>query len=204
MAVVITLQLSKPISRRVDLEVPEDVPVRHLTVALIQALQVPTTQSGWLVDYRLGRNGQPFPEHQTLEAMHVMMGDTLELIQYALRLPHASASPVRGSVALQFVTGPPIALDPMGKTDLLIGRRSPQGSHQPDIDLAIQPGGETVSRHHARLIKQGNQWILLPLPSRNGTFVGGTMLPPNQPYALRSGDVISFGAVRCVFTAAAP
>jgi uncharacterized ubiquitin-like protein YukD len=204
MSVAITLKLPEPISRKVDLEVPENVPVRHLTVALIQALQVPTTQAGWLVEYRLGQNGRPFPDHPTLEALHVRMGDTLELIRYSLQLPHASARPIHGSAALQFLAGQPILLDTLGKTDLLIGRGDPRSPQKPDIDLSVQPGGETASRRHAQLRKQGNQWVLIPLPSRNGTFVGGTLLPPHQPYVLRSGDVIGFGSVRCVFTAATP
>lgn len=204
MAVVITLKLPEPLRGTKDLEVPENVPVRHLTIALIQALQVPTTISGWLVEYRLGRRGQPFPDSRTLDELGVKMGDRLELIRYSLQLSHHGGRPIRGTASLQFVSGPPVLLDQLGKLELLVGRwDAPQGQ-RPDIDLSIQPGGETVSRAHARLRKQGDQWILIPLPSRNGTFVGGTMLPSHQPYVLRSGDVIGFGAVRCVFTEAAP
>lgn len=204
MAVVITLQLPEPLRGTRDLEVPENVPVRHLTAALIQALQIPTTLSGWLVDYRLGRGGQPFPDHRTLDELGVKMGDRLELIRYSLQLPHRGGQPVRGSASLQFVSGQPVLLDHLNKAELLIGRPDPRGGPPPDIDLSVQPGGETVSRAHARLRKQGNQWVLIPLPSRNGTFAGGTLLPPHQPYVLRSGDVLGFGAVRCVFTDAAP
>lgn len=204
MAVVITLQLPEPLRRTKDLEVPENVPVRHLTVALIQALQVPTSLSGWLVEYRLGQKGQPFPDNRTLDELGIKMGDRLELVRYSLQLPQHGGQPVRGSASLQFVSGRPVLLDHLGKPELLVGRRGSAGGQPPDIDLSVQPGGETVSRAHARLRKQGNQWILFPLPSRNGTFVGGTPLPPHQPYVLRSGDVIGFGSVRCVFTAAAP
>ncbi|MCS7282141.1 MAG: FHA domain-containing protein [Anaerolineae bacterium] len=204
MAVVITVKLPDPLQGSRDLEVPEDVPVRHLTVALIQALQIPTTVSGWLVEYRLGRRGQPFPDGRTLDELGVKMGDRLELIRYSLQLSHHSGWPVRGSASLRFVSGQPVLLDHLGKPELLVGRGDARRGQQPDIDLSTQPGGETVSRTHARLRKQGTRWVLIPLPSRNGTFVGGTMLPPHQPYVLRSGDVISFGAVRCVFTDAAP
>ncbi|MGB9777454.1 MAG: FHA domain-containing protein [Anaerolineae bacterium] len=204
MAVAITLKLPEPISRTVDLEVPENIPVRHLIAALIQALQIPTSQTGWLVEYRLGRNGQPLPDHRTLEALHVRMGDVLELIRYSLQISHASVHPIRGSAALHFAGAQPVLLDTSGKTTLLIGRSSPRAPHAPEIDLSVLPGGETVSRRHAQLQKQGGQWILIPLPSRNGTFVGGTPLPPHQPYILRSGDVLRFGSLQCVFTAAAP
>lgn len=204
MSVAITLTIPEPVRREVDLEVPEHVPVRHLTVALIQALQVPTTLSGWLVEYRLGRSGQPFPDSRTLDELGIKMGDRLELIRYSLQLPYRGGVPVHGSASLQFVSGRPVLLDRLGKSELLIGRRGSAGGQPPDIDLSLQPGGETVSRAHARLRKQGDQWVLIPLPSRNGTFIGGTLLPPHQPYVLRSGDVIGFGSVRCVFTAAVP
>jgi hypothetical protein len=147
---------------------------------------------------------QPLPPHRTLEEIGIKMGDTLEMVQHSLQLSHHGGAQVRGSATLRFVTGAPVMLDRLGKTELLIGRRDSQSPQQPDIDLSIMPDGDTVSRTHARLLKQGEQWILLPLSSRNGTFIGGTPIPPNQPYVLRSGDVIGFGAVRCVFTAAIP
>lgn len=207
MAIAFTLQLTslqKPAHTRIDLEVPDNVPVKHLTVALIQALHIPTVKSGWLVEYRLARKGKPLPDNLTLDEIGVRMGEVLELLQYSLQLPHAGARPVRGSASLQFVQGPPVLLDRLGKQELLIGRADPQSKHKPDIDLSLKPGGETVSRSHARLRKQDDQWVLFPLPSRNGTLIGGTPLPPHQPYVLRSGDVISFGSIRCVFAAAAP
>jgi len=204
MSVAITMKLPEPISRKVDLEVPENIPVRHLTAALIQALRIPTVRAGWLVEYRMAWKEQPLPAHQTLEEIGVKMGDTLEIVQHSLQLSHHGGAPGRGSATLRFVTGAPVMLDRLGKTELLIGRGDPRSPQQPDIDLSVQPDGDTVSRTHARLRKQGEQWILMPLSSRNGTFIGGTLIPPNQPYVLRSGDVIGFGAVRCVFTAAIP
>ncbi len=207
MPVVITLQIHEPQKQRLDLELPENVPVRHLIAAIIQALHIPATRpGGWLVDYRLGSGSRPFPDHRTLEELGIKMGDILDLIPYAMQLPQPGVSPFRvgGSAVLRFLSGRTIPLDSAGKPELLIGRRSSQSKHPPDVDLSLEAGGDTVSRTHARLLRQGQQWVLIPLPTRNGTFIGGTLLPPNQPYILRSGDVISFGAVRCVFESARP
>lgn len=145
MAIAFTLQLTslqKPAHTRIDLEVPDNVPVKHLTVALIQALHIPTVKSGWLVEYRLARKGKPLPDNLTLDEIGVRMGEVLELLQYSLQLPHAGARPVRGSASLQFVQGPPVLLDRLGKQELLIGRADPQSRHKPDIDLSLKPGGK--------------------------------------------------------------
>jgi len=40
------------------------------------------------------------------------------------------------------------------------------------IDAAF-PGWETVSRHHARIYRQGDYWVVEDLGSRNGTYVNG-------------------------------
>ncbi|MDW8321069.1 MAG: FHA domain-containing protein [Armatimonadota bacterium] len=49
----------------------------------------------------------------------------------------------------------------------------------------------TVSRHHARLLKQGDSWIIRDEGSSNGTWVNGVRIT-EQP--LRPGDEIQIGA----------
>lgn len=49
----------------------------------------------------------------------------------------------------------------------------------------------TVSRRHARLERQGNQWVLIDEGSRNGSFVNGQRV---QQSAIHPGDVLRFGA----------
>ena len=48
----------------------------------------------------------------------------------------------------------------------------------------------TVSRRHARLEKQGTQWVLIDEGSRNGSFVNGH---PVQQQAIQVGDILRFG-----------
>ncbi len=48
-----------------------------------------------------------------------------------------------------------------------------------------------VSRHHARLSRQGMQYVIEDLGSTNGTFVNGQRLA--GPHVLRAGDVILLG-----------
>lgn len=49
----------------------------------------------------------------------------------------------------------------------------------------------TVSRRHARLERQGTQWVLVDEGSRNGSFVNGQ---PVQQRVIQVGDILRFGA----------
>lgn len=56
-----------------------------------------------------------------------------------------------------------------------------------DVQVDFDP---TVSRRHARLQRQGGQWVLIDEGSRNGSFVNGQ---PVQQRAIQVGDVLRFG-----------
>ena len=71
---------------------------------------------------------------------------------------------------------------PLEGDEILIGRESNSTLH---ID---SPG---VSRRHARLVFQNNQYLLEDLGSSNGTFVNGVQI--SKPWPLKNGDVISLG-----------
>lgn len=56
-----------------------------------------------------------------------------------------------------------------------------------DVQIDFDP---TVSRRHARLERQGGQWVLIDEGSRNGSFVNGQ---PVQQRAIRAGDILRLG-----------
>ncbi len=60
---------------------------------------------------------------------------------------------------------------------------------EPGVDFLVESPG--VSRQHARLSRQGNQFTLEDLGSSNGTFVNGNRI--HQPVVLNNGDEISLG-----------
>lgn len=66
------------------------------------------------------------------------------------------------------------------KDEYIIGRAS-------DCDLVITE--KTVSGHHAKLVRTGDQYELLDLNSTNGTFVNGARV---QRKVVRTDDVIKF------------
>jgi serine phosphatase RsbU (regulator of sigma subunit) len=59
------------------------------------------------------------------------------------------------------------------------------GRH-PDCDIVVDAGA--VSRHHARVTRQGGRYFVEDLRSRNGTYVNGRMVL--GPHLLHSGDEI--------------
>lgn len=50
-----------------------------------------------------------------------------------------------------------------------------------------------VSRRHCRIEGSAGRWAVTDLGSRNGTFVNGTQLKPDEPHPLRPGDTIRAG-----------
>jgi sigma-B regulation protein RsbU (phosphoserine phosphatase) len=76
-------------------------------------------------------------------------------------------------------------------SSLLIGRG-------PDCDVVLR--NATVSRRHAQIRNEGDEWIVEDLGSKNGTGVNGTPLAGPQP--LHEGDVLTFGMIGLRFTPA--
>ena len=77
---------------------------------------------------------------------------------------------------------------------VVLGRDSITKNIRNDIDLTDLDEKKIVSRRHAMVECQDNQFILQDLGSRNGTFINGERLSPDQTHVLASGDVIEFGS----------
>ena len=56
-----------------------------------------------------------------------------------------------------------------------------------------------VSRVHARIRKEENEYYLADLNSRNGTYVNGRMLEADEEYLLQDEDQVDFAQARYVF-----
>ncbi|MEG1992919.1 MAG: FHA domain-containing protein, partial [Acetivibrio sp.] len=59
---------------------------------------------------------------------------------------------------------------------------------------------ETISRFHAKIEKDENQFYLVDLNSTNGTFLNGERLAIKERYPLFIGDEIKFADVAYNFT----
>ena len=69
-----------------------------------------------------------------------------------------------------------------------------------DTAIRIDSGG--VSRHHARIVVQGDKARVEDLGSKNGTFIGSALV--TQPRLLNDGDEIRVGPVALTFKIAPP
>lgn len=56
----------------------------------------------------------------------------------------------------------------------------------------------TISRHHAWIKPEGDEFLIFDVGSANGTFVNGEKV--EEPRRLQSGDVVRFGDAEFIFT----
>ena len=72
------------------------------------------------------------------------------------------------------------------------------GKKEEEVDLYV--GGEGISRMHARIFRNGDDYFLEDLNSTNGTFKNGLRLKPYEQRKLEKGDEIKFAARKLIFT----
>jgi hypothetical protein len=91
---------------------------------------------------------------------------------------------------------------PTDKHEIIIGREDPISGIFPEIDLTPY-GGESggVSRQHARINHDADQWTLTDLNSTNYTRVDGTKIDPSVPVPIKDGARLQFGRVAVMFRA---
>jgi serine/threonine-protein kinase len=82
----------------------------------------------------------------------------------------------------------------------LIGRMDPNRGIRPEVDLSKYDPAARVSRRHAKIISQGNQFYIEDLGSANGTFINGSLrLAQGKPHILVSGDELKLGETTLKF-----
>lgn len=78
--------------------------------------------------------------------------------------------------------------------DLLIIRIGKSNSQvPPDIDLSSFPNSEIVSRRHAEIHLEDDEYYIEDVGSSNGTYVNHSPLHEGMRHRLMPGDLISFG-----------
>lgn len=80
----------------------------------------------------------------------------------------------------------------------LLGRRDPMSNIFPEVDLSKYDPQTKISRRHAKIWNDGNQFLVEDLGSSNGTIIlpvssESTRLMPHQPHPLVHGDRIRIG-----------
>jgi hypothetical protein len=83
---------------------------------------------------------------------------------------------------------------PLAGNEALIGRWDADGGIFPDVDLDQDDPEAKISRRHARILLQNNQYLIEDLGSTNGTFINrGQRLLPGNKHPLNNGDEIIVG-----------
>jgi eukaryotic-like serine/threonine-protein kinase len=84
------------------------------------------------------------------------------------------------------------------KDENLLGRRDPMSNIFPEVDLSKYDPQTKISRRHARIWREGNNFLVEDLGSSNGTILSRSAseslrLVPKQPQVLTAGDRIRVG-----------
>ncbi|MCY7347998.1 MAG: protein kinase [Pyrinomonadaceae bacterium] len=84
------------------------------------------------------------------------------------------------------------------KEDNLVGRRDPMSNIFPEVDLSKFDPQTKISRRHARIWREGSEFMVEDLGSSNGTYIlpvvsDSMRLQPHQPQLLTNGDKIRLG-----------
>ncbi len=77
----------------------------------------------------------------------------------------------------------------------LFGRSDINRGIVPDVDLTLYDREGKVSRRHAVIYAEQNQYLLEDLKSTNGTFLNGDRLNPAEKRPLKSGDDLCMGEI---------
>jgi DNA-binding winged helix-turn-helix (wHTH) protein len=110
---------------------------------------------------------------------------TVHRVGYAFELPVERAGAPAG--AAHWLTTGDRRL-PLAAGENIVGRAAL---------ASVRIDHSTVSRHHARIVVDGDEVHMEDLASKNGTTVGGNEVA--APIALHNGDLVSFGEVRLTY-----
>jgi len=81
-----------------------------------------------------------------------------------------------------------------------IGRADRFNEIFPEVDLSTEDPMRYVSRRHAKLLRKGQQWVLVGEPgAKHGTYLNGHRLQPGVEALVRSGDSIRFARTELIF-----
>lgn len=130
-----------------------------------------------------GQRGRAFDRlRDRLTLLRMAVTGRPELSTRLLRAPKAQLGPPQAVL-------PPLPLPPQHDRRFTIGR-----AMACDFTLADL----SVSRWHARLHKQDDEWLISDLGSTNGTRLNGWRVTTGVP--IKPGDHVSFGSVSFVIT----
>lgn len=89
---------------------------------------------------------------------------------------------------------------PITKDVAIVGRYDKVTGLAPDVDLTEEDPHRYVSRRHAVLVYENDEWKLIEeIGAVNGTFLNKKRLPNGVPVPIRDGDQVTFANVTLTF-----
>jgi predicted component of type VI protein secretion system len=79
------------------------------------------------------------------------------------------------------------------RQEVIVGRRDPDTSWYPAIDLSAADPARHVSRRHLTLERSGTQFNVTAHRAVNGTRLDGLPLAPEQPEPITAGSRLELG-----------
>lgn len=109
--------------------------------------------------------------------------------------PVAPARPADTRVLVHAASGQRFELEP-GRDEFLVGRTDPVTGITPEINLGPLDIARSLSRRHAKLLRQGALLFLREeVGTANGTFINGQRLPTGVATPVNPGDRLRFGTI---------
>jgi len=89
---------------------------------------------------------------------------------------------------------------PLGKEEAYVGRVDRVTGAVPDIDLSDEDPKRFISRRHAKIVKQEEEFLLVEeIGTVNGTFLNDQRLATGTPVPLKNGDTLTFANITLTF-----
>ncbi|MGI0481763.1 FHA domain-containing protein [Geminocystis sp. CENA526] len=118
-----------------------------------------------------------FQEEESISQTENIIDNTTQIQSFKASLNH-----VQTGVTLELPTQ--LSVIHIGK---------PNDKTPPDIDVSGFPHSQVVSRIHADIITEGDNFYLEDTGSANGTYINHTPLPTGNRHRLKNGDRIALG-----------
>src|SRR5262245_61064195 len=89
---------------------------------------------------------------------------------------------------------------PITKSESYVGRVDRVTGAVPDIDLSDEDPKRFMSRRHAKIVRDDNQYALVEeIGTVNGTFLNNQRLATGSPMPLKNGDTLTFANITLTF-----
>jgi CRP/FNR family cyclic AMP-dependent transcriptional regulator len=110
--------------------------------------------------------------------------------------PAAAPAAAAQNLALRIVASGQVLLLEPERSEFLVGRPDPVTGIQPEINLGPFDTMRTLSRRHAKILKEGGLYFVREeVGTTNGTFVNGERIKTGAAVPLKPGNRLRFGSI---------